>query len=195
MSSGKWRPFCLGLNVLIWIHPLQQHNAKKTDKSALFDRNQKYTGKSCANTSNLTDPLPHCTITLTHHSNHLVNVKALKLYRTNIQIWTRITRTPAFWGYPLPPHDYTYHWFILDPKSKQRRQRFKKFAKTSNFLILKKKIHVTHHLKLLAKICKYEMDPMSIAEDTEWTRFLSTDGLTDKAKPIYPPFNFVEAGV
>ena len=51
-------------------------------------------------------------------------------------------------------------------------------------------------------MCKYEMDPMSIAEDTEQTRFCPqtdgrtdgrTDGQTDKVKPVYPPFNFVEA--
>ena len=29
------------------------------------------------------------------------------------------TRTPAFWGYPQPPHDYSYYWFILDHKSKE----------------------------------------------------------------------------
>ena len=27
--------------------------------------------------------------------------------------------TPAFWGYPPPPNDYPYSWFILDPKSKE----------------------------------------------------------------------------
>ena len=48
----------------------------------------------------------------------------------------------------------------------------------------------THLLKLLDKMCKYEMDLMSIVEDTE-----RTDGQTDKVKPVYPPFNFVEAGV
>ena len=32
---------------------------------------------------------------------------------------TRTTRTPAFWGYPPLPHDYPYHWVILDPKSKE----------------------------------------------------------------------------
>ena len=42
------------------------------------------------------------------------------------------------------------------------------------------------------------MDPASILEDTEQTRFCSqTDGQTDKqiddVKPVYPPFNFVEA--
>ena len=46
---------------------------------------------------------------------------------------------------------------------------------------------------------KYEMDLMSIVEDTEQTRFCPqtdkrTDGQTDKVKPVYAPFNFVEAG-
>ena len=49
-------------------------------------------------------------------------------------------------------------------------------------------------------MCKYEMDPMSIVEDTERTRFCpqtdrQTDGQTDKVIPVYPPINFVEAGV
>ena len=43
------------------------------------------------------------------------------------------------------------------------------------------------------------MDPTSNVEDTERTRFCPqtdkrTDGQTDKVKPVYPPFNFVEAG-
>ena len=51
-------------------------------------------------------------------------------------------------------------------------------------------------------MCKYEMDPASIMEDTERTRFSPqtdghmdrrTDGRTDDEKPVYPPFNFVEA--
>ena len=32
---------------------------------------------------------------------------------------TRATRPPAFWEYSTPTHDYTYYWFISDPKSKQ----------------------------------------------------------------------------
>ena len=56
-------------------------------------------------------------------------------------------------------------------------------------------------------MCKYEMDPTSIVENTERTRFCpqmdrrtdrqmerQTDGQTDKVKPVYPLFNFVEAG-
>ena len=43
---------------------------------------------------------------------------------------------------------------------------------------------MTHLLKLLDKMCKYEMDPASIVEDTEWTQFCpqtdrGTDGWTD----------------
>ena len=46
------------------------------------------------------------------------------------------------------------------------------FANTSFFIFLKKKtLHATHFLKLFDKICKYEMDPASIVEDTEGTPF------------------------
>ena len=60
-------------------------------------------------------------------------------------------------------------------------------------------LHTTHLLKLLDKLCKYEMDPTSIVEDTERPRLCpqmdrGTDGGTDrwtyKVKPVY----FVEAG-
>ena len=93
---------------------------------------------------------------------------------TNFANTTKTTRTPAFWGYPPLPNDYPYHWVILDPKSKEDKSqsyKFKKFAKISNFWILKQPLHATHLLKLLDKMCKYEMNPMSIVEDTERTRF------------------------
>ena len=38
---------------------------------------------------------------------------------------------------------------------------FEKFAKNSNFKILQWSLHATHLLKLLNKMCKYEMDPAS----------------------------------
>ena len=49
-------------------------------------------------------------------------------------------------------------------------------------------------------MCNFEMDPTSIVEDTEQTWFSPQmdrrkDGQIDKVKPVYPPFNFVEAGV
>ena len=40
-------------------------------------------------------------------------------------------------------------------------------------------------------MCKYEMDPTSIVEDTERTRFCPQ---MDKVKPVYTAFNFVEGG-
>ena len=84
---------------------------------------------------------------------------------------TRTNRTPAFWGYPPPPHDYPYCLFI-------------EFAKISNFLILKQILHTKRLLKLLGKMCKYEMDPASIVEDTHTDyradTILSTDGQTDR---------------
>ena len=47
------------------------------------------------------------------------------------------------------------------------------------FKILHKALHATHHLKLLNKMCKYEMDLAGIVEVTERTRFCpQTDGRT-----------------
>ena len=66
----------------------------------------------------------------------------------------------------------------------KRRQsqsyKFKEFDKISIFCILKQPLHATHLVKLLDKMCKYEMDPMSIVENTERTRFCpQTDRRTD----------------
>ena len=60
-----------------------------------------------------------------------------------------------------------------------------KVTNSKIFWILKQALHATHLLKLLDKMCKYEMDPMSIVEDTERTRFCPqtdrrTDGRTDR---------------
>ena len=52
-------------------------------------------------------------------------------------------------------------------------------------------------MKLLDKVCKYEMDPASIIEDTERTRFCpQTDRRTGgQGETSIPPFNFVERGL
>ena len=98
---------------------------------------------------------------------------------------TRTTRTPAFWGYPTPPNDYPYHWVILDPKSKEDKVKVTNLKKSPKFL-----------LKLLDKMCKYEMDPMSIVEDTERTRFCpQTDRRTDgQGDTSVPPFQLRWSG-
>ena len=46
-----------------------------------------------------------------------------------------ITRTPAFWGYPLLPHDYPYCWVILDSKSKKGKVKVTNLKNWPNFLI------------------------------------------------------------
>ena len=106
---------------------------------------------------------------------------------------TRTTRTPAFWGYPPPPNDYPYHWV---KRRQSQNYKFKIFAKIINFLILKGALHATHLLKLLDKMCKYEMDPMSIVEDTERTRFCpQTDRRTDgQGDTSIPPFQLRWSG-
>ena len=113
---------------------------------------------------------------------------------------SRTTRTFAFWGYPLLPHDYPYYWpqFILDAKSKQDKVKvtnLKNLPKRQILWFWKKKLsHVTHLLKLLDKVCKYEMDPASIVEDTERTRFCpQMDRRTEgQSETSIPPFNLVE---
>ena len=66
--------------------------------------------------------------------------------------------------------------------------KVREFAKISDFLIL----HGTHLLKLLDKMCEYEMDPASIFVDTEQTRLgpqperwmdIQTDGRSETSIP------------
>ena len=88
--------------------------------------------------------------------------------------------TPAASWLPIP-----LSYIGSQVKRRQSQSyKLKTFAKISNFYILKRALHTTHLLKLLDKMCKYEMDPMSIVEDTERTRFCPptdrrTDGRTD----------------
>ena len=84
---------------------------------------------------------------------------------------TRTIRTPAFWGYPrrlMITHTIESYWIPSQKKTKSKLQILKI---RQNFWILKRALHGTHLLKLLDKMCKYEMDPMSIVEDTERTLF------------------------
>ena len=70
---------------------------------------------------------------------------------------------------------HTINQLILDPKSKQDKVKvtnLKNLSKLKIFEFWKKKnLHATHLLKLLDKMCKNEMNPASIVEDTERTRF------------------------
>ena len=67
----------------------------------------------------------------------------------------------------------------------KRRQsqsyKIKEFAKITKFWISKQTLHATHHLKLLGKMCKYEMDPKNIVEETKRTWFCpQMDRRTDR---------------
>ena len=95
---------------------------------------------------------------------------------------------PAFWGYPSPPHDYPYYWVILDPKWKEDKVKITNLKNLPKFYLFEfwNKLYMPHLLKLLDMMCKYEMDPMSIVEDTEQTRFCpQTDGQGETSKPLF----------
>ena len=145
--------------------------------------------------------------------------KQLPFWQTTIsnafsQIKTRTTRTPAFWGYPQPPHDYPYHWVILDPKSKEDKVKVTnlknspKFQIFFNFEISIKRYTPSEVAWWDVQIwngsdeyCwRYRADTI-LSTDGKADTILSTDGemerrtdeQTDKVKQVYPPFNFVKA--
>ena len=77
-------------------------------------------------------------------------------------------------------HTIESYWIQVKRRQSQS-YKFKKFAKIAIFLISKRALHATHLLKLLTKMCKYEIDQMSIVEDTERTRFCpQTDRRTNR---------------
>ena len=50
-----------------------------------------------------------CLMAPNHYLNHwLIIIPFSKWYFTRVT--TRTTTTPAFWGYPPPPHDYPFYW-------------------------------------------------------------------------------------
>ena len=82
---------------------------------------------------------------------------------------------------------HTIDQFTLNPKSKQDKViNLKKLLKFQIFQFWKKTLHATQFLKLLDKMCKFEMDTANIVEDTEQTRFCpQTDRRKDKVNPVY----------
>ena len=69
------------------------------------------------------------------------------------------------------PQDYPYYWVILYPKSKEDKVKVTNLKNGPKCQIFNFLTNFTHLLKLLDNMCKYEMDPTSIVEDTEQTRF------------------------
>ena len=107
---------------------------------------------------------------------------------------TRTTRTPAFWGYPTPPHDYPNNWVILDPKSKEDKVKVTNLKNSPKFQIFESwNKHYTRHTFWSCLIRCANM---------KWIRWLwallkiqsghdsvhrRTDGQMDKVKPVCPP--------
>ena len=94
---------------------------------------------------------------------------------------------------PPLPHDYPYYWFILVSSQNMTKSKLQIWSICPNFKFwnfVKKTLYITHLLKLLDKMCKYEMDPVSIVEDTEWTQFCPqtnrpTDGQGETSIPRF----------
>ena len=120
---------------------------------------------------------------------------------------TRTTRTPAFWGYPPPPHDYPYHWVILDPKSKEDKVKVTNLKKSPKFQIFE--FWNGHYTRQTFWSClircanmkwipwvflKIQSGHDSVHRRTDGQTDGRTDGQTDRVIPVYPPINFVEAG-
>ena len=117
---------------------------------------------------------------------------------------SRTTRMSAFWDTPT-----TTPWLpilVINIRSRVKTRqsqsyKFKKIAKNSNFEILQQTLHTTHLLKLLDKMCKYEMDPTRTVDATERKQDVGqTDGQTDRqtdgrSETNIPPYNFIVQGV
>ena len=85
---------------------------------------------------------------------------------------TRTTWTSVFWRYPPLPHDYPYHWVILDPKSKEDKVKvtnLKNLPKFQFFFNFETTFHATHLL------IQSEKD-----SDHRWT-----DGRVETSIPTY----------
>ena len=108
---------------------------------------------------------------------------------------TRTTRTPAFWGYPLPPHDYPYYWFILDPKSKEDKVKVMNLKNLPKFQIFQfcNELYTQHTFwSCLIRCANMKRIRWVLCGHNSLSTDGQTDAQTDKVKPVYPPFNFVE---
>ena len=135
---------------------------------AMKDLNTKITLKSC-------------------HKQFIATVHALHCF---LHRKTRTTRVPAFWGYPLLPHDYPYYWVILDPKSKQDKVKVTNLKNLPKVQILEFwNKHYTWHTFRSCMIRCVNM------KWNQWVLLKIQSGhdsvhrltrQTDKMKPVYP---------
>ena len=129
------------------------------------------------------------------HLFHLIWFVCIKLKGNIVLLWleqTRTTRTPAFWDTsrrPMITHTSDSHQIPSQNNTKSKLHSLKS-AKNSNFEILQETLHVTHLLKLLDKMYKYEMDPTRTVGATEQTLHAGwTDGQMDgRSETNIPPY-------
>ena len=108
--------------------------------------------------------------------------------------------------YPRPPHDYPYHWFILDPKSKLDQVKVTKFkkrnAKNSDFGILQQVLLYTQHTFwsylircINMKWVQQVLSKIPSGHDSvhRWMDG-KTNGWTNNVKLAYPPFTSLKRG-
>ena len=100
-------------------------------------------------------PLKSATLNTFHEISTIININPCKkhlnenlVHSCTLSDETRTTRTPAFWGYPPPPHDYPHFWDICQRSS-----------------------HATHLLMLVIICTKYGKNPSRTVDATERTRF------------------------
>ena len=95
-----------------------------------------------------------------------------RLHHIRVSLWqypfiTRTTRTPAFWGYPPPPHDYPHYWI---PSQKNNRSRTENVTEQTRFSKSRsndledigqgqRSSHATHLLMLVIICTKYGKNP------------------------------------
>ena len=127
----------------------------------------------------------------------LIRRKYVWQFYTNI---TRTTRTPAFWGYHPPPHDYQYYSVILDPKSKKDKVKVTNLRNLPKFKIFKlwSKFYTRHVVWSCLIRCanmKWIWRVLLKIQSGHDSVHRRTDGQTDgQDETSIPPFNFVEAG-
>ena len=110
---------------------------------------------------------------------------------------------PAFWGYPLPPHDYPFYWVILDPKSKEDKVKVTNLKNLPKFQVFEFwNKHYTWHIFWSCLIrcanmkwIRWVLLKIQSGHDSVHRR---TDGQTERrtdgqGETSMPPFNFVEA--
>ena len=92
---------------------------------------------------------------------------------------TRTTRTPAFWGYPPPPHDYPHYWIPSQKNNRSRTENVTEqtwFSKSrsndlENIGQGQRSSHATHLLMLVIICTKYGKNPSRTVDATKRTRF------------------------